>query len=241
MADAPLLEIDGLEKHFEESSNVFDLLMRRDPSKIQAVDGVSFTLERNDSIAVIGESGCGKTTLLLTLIGLHDITGGDVVYKGTPMSSFDSADWKEYRSNVQVIFQDPFNSLDPKMTVEESLKEPLEIHDVGNRDEEDVLRARVVDLGGNDEAAPDAGEGAALEQQHGERANRRPGRCRWLRDEPHLPGGRGRIRPAPVGLAGGLGAGDELAQGSRQRLIRRRLIGHLGLRVGLGGGCLPVF
>jgi peptide/nickel transport system ATP-binding protein len=135
MADAPLLEIDGLEKHFEESSNVFDLLMRRDPSKIQAVDGVSFTLERNDSIAVIGESGCGKTTLLLTLIGLHDITGGDVVYKGTPMSSFDSADWKEYRSNVQVIFQDPFNSLDPKMTVEESLKEPLEIHDVGNRDE----------------------------------------------------------------------------------------------------------
>ena len=134
-ADAPLLEIDGLEKHFEESTNIFDLLMRRDPSKIQAVDGVSFTLEQNDSIAVIGESGCGKTTLLLTLIGLHDITGGDVVYKGTPMSSFDSADWKEYRSNVQVIFQDPFNSLDPKMTVEESLKEPLAIHDVGNRDE----------------------------------------------------------------------------------------------------------
>ncbi|MFC6988571.1 ABC transporter ATP-binding protein [Haloplanus sp. GCM10025708] len=109
--------------------------MRREPSKIQAVDGVSFTLETNDSIAVIGESGCGKTTLLLTLIGLHDITGGDVVYKGTPMSDFDDAGWKEYRSNVQVIFQDPFNSLDPKMTVEESLKEPLKIHDVGNRDE----------------------------------------------------------------------------------------------------------
>jgi peptide/nickel transport system ATP-binding protein len=135
MADEPLLEIRDLEKHFEQNTNVLDILMRREPSKIQAVDGVSFTLDRNDSIAVIGESGCGKTTLLLTLIGLHDITGGDVVYKGTPMSSFDSADWKEYRSNVQVIFQDPFNSLDPKMTVEESLKEPLKIHGVGNRDE----------------------------------------------------------------------------------------------------------
>jgi peptide/nickel transport system ATP-binding protein len=134
-ADAPLLEIRDLEKHFEESTNVLDILMRREPSKIQAVDGVSFTLDRNDSIAVIGESGCGKTTLLLTLIGLHDITGGDVVYKGTPMSDFDDDDWKQYRSNVQVIFQDPFNSLDPKMTVEESLKEPLKIHDVGNRDE----------------------------------------------------------------------------------------------------------
>lgn len=134
-ADTPLLEIRDLEKHFEESANVLDILLRRDPAKIQAVDGVSFTLERNDSIAVIGESGCGKTTLLLTLIGLHDITDGEVMYKGTPMTQFDDDDWKDYRSNVQVIFQDPFNSLDPKMTVEESLKEPLEIHDVGNRDQ----------------------------------------------------------------------------------------------------------
>ncbi|WP_248897798.1 oligopeptide/dipeptide ABC transporter ATP-binding protein [Haloplanus halobius] len=133
--DTPLLEIDNLQKYFEESTNVVDTLLRREPSKIQAVDGVSFTLDANDSVAVIGESGCGKTTLLLTLIGLHDITGGDVVYKGTPMSSFDDADWKDYRSNVQVIFQDPFNSLDPKMTVEESLKEPLKIHGIGNRDE----------------------------------------------------------------------------------------------------------
>jgi peptide/nickel transport system ATP-binding protein len=132
--DPPLLEIRNLEKYFEESSNVLDILMRREPSQVQAVDGVSITLEENDSTAVIGESGCGKTTLLLTLIGLHDATGGDIYYKGRPVSEFDKADWKEYRSNVQVIFQDPFNSLDPKMTVAESLKEPLKIHGVGDRD-----------------------------------------------------------------------------------------------------------
>jgi len=138
----PLLELRNLEKYFEESRNVLDVLRRRDPSPVQAVDDVSLTLRENESTAVIGESGCGKTTLLLTLIGLHDPTGGDVYYRGTPFSEFDKSDWKEYRRNVQVIFQDPFNSLDPKMTVEESMKEPLKIHGIGNRDERvrEVLR-----------------------------------------------------------------------------------------------------
>lgn len=132
--DPPLLEIRNLKKYFQESTNIVDVLLRRDVSEIQAVDDVSFTLRENESIAVIGESGCGKTTLLLTLVGLHDITDGDIYYKGKPLSEFDKSDWKEYRGNAQVIFQDPFNSLDPKMTVEESLKEQLKIHDMGERD-----------------------------------------------------------------------------------------------------------
>ncbi|MGM0604857.1 MAG: oligopeptide/dipeptide ABC transporter ATP-binding protein [Halobacteriota archaeon] len=136
MSDSqPVLEIRNLKKYFEESTNIVDMLLRRDPAQIQAVDDISFTLDRNESIAVIGESGCGKSTLLLTLIGLHEMTDGEIIYNGRPVSEFSKADWKEYRRNVQVIFQDPFNCLDPKMTIEDSLKEPLRIHDIGNRDE----------------------------------------------------------------------------------------------------------
>ncbi len=132
--DAPLLEVRNLKKYFEQSSNIIDVLLRREIPEIQAVDDVTFELRRNQSISVIGESGCGKTTLLLTLVGLHGVTEGDVYYKGTPFSAFTRADWKEYRSNVQVIFQDPFNSLDPKLTVRESLVEPLKIHGMGDHD-----------------------------------------------------------------------------------------------------------
>ena len=137
----PLLEIRNLKKYFEQNSSIVDMLLRREPNRVQAVDNVSLTLEENESIAVIGESGCGKTTLLLTLIGLHDITGGDIVYKGKPVSEFTKPEWKRYRRNVQVVFQDPFNSLDPKMTIEETLQEPLKIHGIGNREQRvrDVL------------------------------------------------------------------------------------------------------
>ena len=131
----PLLELRNLKKYFEESTNILDTIRGKEPSEIQAVDDLSFRLERNESVAVIGESGCGKTTLLLTLIGLHDITDGEIYYKGDPLSEFSKADWKEYRRNVQVIFQDPFNSLDPKMSVRDSLMEPLRIHDIGTREE----------------------------------------------------------------------------------------------------------
>jgi peptide/nickel transport system ATP-binding protein len=84
--------------------------------------------------AVIGESGCGKTTLVKALMGLQDPTGGEILYQGRALSSFDRSDWKDFRSNVQIIFQDPFNSLDPKMTVEETLREPLYIHGFEDRD-----------------------------------------------------------------------------------------------------------
>lgn len=140
--ETPLLEVRNLKKYFKQETSIVDSLLRRDGGQIQAVDGVSLSLETNQSQGLIGESGCGKSTLLMTLMGLHQPTGGEIRYKGRNLSEFGRAEWKDYRSNVQFIFQDPFNSLDPKMTVEESLLEPLKIHDMDDKQQRlhEVLR-----------------------------------------------------------------------------------------------------
>lgn len=141
MTTEPVLEVDNLEKYFKRNSGLKSLLPGRDEEPVKAVDDVSFTLHENESIGVIGESGCGKTTLLRALMGLYDPTGGDIKLNGDPISEFSRKDWKEYRRKVQIIFQDPFNSLDPRMTVRGALLEPLKIHNMDNKEERihDVL------------------------------------------------------------------------------------------------------
>ncbi len=134
MTTVPLLEVKELEKHFDQGNSIFDSVLRRQKDIVHAVDGVSFTVREEDSLAVIGESGCGKTTLLFTLAGLHEPTGGEIYYKGEKTSNFTTDEWKEFRKNIQVIFQDPFNTLNPKMTVRESLQEPLDIHGLDNKE-----------------------------------------------------------------------------------------------------------
>ena len=129
-----VLELQDLSRHFSQSSNIVESVRQRlfgdEASPVRAVDGVDLSLERNQVQGVIGESGCGKSTLLLTLMGEHSPTSGDVVFDGTPMSEFDKSDWKEYRRRVQIIFQDPFNTMNPHFTVRETLMEPLRIHDL---------------------------------------------------------------------------------------------------------------
>lgn len=137
----PVLEARNLKKYFKRRTGLKNLLPGREAEPIKAVDDVSFELFENESIGVIGESGCGKTTLLMTLMGLYDPTGGEIILNGRSTKDFNRKDWKEYRRRVQIIFQDPFNSLDPKMSVRSALKEPLKIHGIGNQDERvhDVL------------------------------------------------------------------------------------------------------
>lgn len=115
---APLLQVTNLEKRF-------DLGRGR---QLRAVDGVSFELERGQALGLVGESGCGKSTTARCVIGLHNATGGSIRYEGTELNGRSRSGWKPYRRKMQMIFQDPYASLDPRQTVGSILTEPLRIH-----------------------------------------------------------------------------------------------------------------
>jgi peptide/nickel transport system ATP-binding protein len=138
----PVLELECIEKHFSTTTGFYEAVKDRltggGPTYVRAVDGVSMALQENEVQGVIGESGCGETTLLRTIIGLYRPTGGEMYFHGRPLSEFNRSDWKDFRRQVQIVFQDPFNSLDPKFSVKRTLAEPLEIHDM-DYDEETIL------------------------------------------------------------------------------------------------------
>ncbi|WP_458208569.1 oligopeptide/dipeptide ABC transporter ATP-binding protein [Haladaptatus sp. NG-SE-30] len=100
-------------------------------------------LRKNQVQGVIGESGCGKTTLLRTIIGIYQPSSGEILFRGEPVSEFTKEEWKDFRRQIQIIFQDPFNSLDPKFSVRRTLAEPLEIHNIEYDEEriEEMLNA----------------------------------------------------------------------------------------------------
>ncbi|WP_336022657.1 ABC transporter ATP-binding protein [Halobellus salinisoli] len=163
----PILEVENLKRYFDQSTSIVDTLLRRDREQIQAVDDVSFTLHENESIGIIGESGCGKSTLLETLIGLQAPTAGRIRYKGKDMAEFDKSELKSYRGDVQIIFQDPFNTLNPKMTIKESLEEQLGIHDMGNKEERIHNTLKEVELNPPDQyldRVPDQLSGGELQR-----------------------------------------------------------------------------
>jgi oligopeptide/dipeptide ABC transporter ATP-binding protein len=115
----PILEIRGLKKHFEIDKGKF----------LHAVDGISLNVHQNEIVGLVGESGCGKSTLGRTLVGLYDKTAGEVIYEGKRLPvSYTSSDYKKYSRQIQMIFQDPYSSLNPRMTVKEIVSEGPMIH-----------------------------------------------------------------------------------------------------------------
>ena len=122
-----ILEVDHLIKHFR--------LGRR--SVLKAVDDVSFNIYKGETLGLVGESGCGKTTCGRTCIGLYPKTGGCVLYKGQDVHNMDSKRQRKFTSEVQTIFQDPYSSLNPRMTVAQLIAEPLRIHKVCTTAEEE--------------------------------------------------------------------------------------------------------
>ena len=123
----PVLQVDGLVKHFPVSRG---LIRRRVIGMVRAVEGVSFEIARGETLALVGESGCGKSTTGRLVLRLMDPTAGSVRFKGEEIATLDKPSLRRLRRHMQIIFQDPYASLNPRMTVGEILAEPMEVHDL---------------------------------------------------------------------------------------------------------------
>jgi peptide/nickel transport system ATP-binding protein len=124
-----ILETHGLEKYYSQSQSLVSKFRGEEPNHVRAVDGVSLSVSRSEVLGVAGESGCGKSTLGETIALLEEPTGGDIVFDGESHDYYQDGNMKELRRKVQIIFQDPFDSLNPRQTVRELVGEPLTIHD----------------------------------------------------------------------------------------------------------------
>ncbi|AGB39240.1 ABC transporter ATP-binding protein [Natronococcus occultus] len=142
-ADEPLVRVEELQKYFWENDSVLDRLLGDDPVPVRAVDGVSFDIQPGETLGLVGESGCGKSTTGETLLRLQEPTDGEVAFDGENVYDFDSESLTEFRRNAQVVFQDPFSSLDPRMTIGGIVTQPLEIHDWPWTDPEVESRAEL--------------------------------------------------------------------------------------------------
>jgi oligopeptide transport system ATP-binding protein len=139
MTHTPLLNVENLAVHFP----IDDGLFRRSNGSVKAVDGVSFSLNEGETLGLVGESGCGKSTLGNAILRLVDATAGQILFKGEDLSKLKSERLRQARFHMQMIFQDPYASLNPRMLVGESIGEPLLVHGLLQGE---ALRARVISL-----------------------------------------------------------------------------------------------
>jgi ABC-type oligopeptide transport system ATPase subunit len=138
----PLLEVRDLRKHFTRGSHT-----------VRAVDGVSFAVEAGETFGLVGESGCGKSTAARCILRLIQPTGGAVSFGGQDLLALRGAALRAARRDLQMVFQDPFSSLDPRMTVRATLLEPLEIHRLGTPPEREARVRELLELVGLPESA----------------------------------------------------------------------------------------
>lgn len=139
MSVNPILKVKNLKTYFDVTKGLF-----AKKQIVKAVDDVSFEVMRNETFGLVGESGCGKTTLGRTIVKLYDPNEGSIEFEGRDIAQIKGKDLKEYHKDVQMIFQDPYASLNPRMTVGEIIKEPMNIH--GIYDSEKEREAKAVEL-----------------------------------------------------------------------------------------------
>lgn len=138
MANEPLVRVQDLKMYFDVDKKMFS----RHKRTLKAVDGVSFGIERGRTFGLVGESGCGKTTVGRTIVRLYTPTDGEIYYDGKDIAKLDNKQIAPYRCKMQMIFQDPYASLDPRMTVGDIIAEPIRAHKLYSNDSECKERVR---------------------------------------------------------------------------------------------------
>ncbi len=138
MKDDVILEVKDLKKYFSTPNGM-----------LHAVDGINFKIKRGQTLGIVGESGCGKSTLGRTILHLLEPTSGDIIYEGENITHIDKEKFRELRKEMQIIFQDPFSSLNPRMSVGEIIKEPLIIQGITkNKKEQDEIVLKLMETVG---------------------------------------------------------------------------------------------
>ena len=135
----PLLEVIDLEKHYFSKSGWFSK-----PETFKAVDHVSFKLYEGETLGLVGESGCGKSTLANAILQLDKATSGEILYKGTDITKLSKNEFRTLRKDIQIIFQDPYASLNPRIPIGKAIMEPMKVHQIGSSESE--RKEKVIDI-----------------------------------------------------------------------------------------------
>ena len=135
-----LLVVKNLKKYFPIKSSFF----KKTIGHVKAVDGISFKIKRGTTMGLVGESGCGKSTIGKTILRLHDITEGEVFFNGVDIFKLSHEELRKSRPNIQIIFQDPYSSLSPRLPVSEIIGEGVREHNIVPKEEYDEYISRIM-------------------------------------------------------------------------------------------------
>jgi peptide/nickel transport system ATP-binding protein len=140
-----MIEVENLKKYFPVQKSAIEVLLSKRRDFIRAVDNISFKVKKGEVLSLVGESGCGKTTTGRILVGLESPTDGRILFKGKDITKLNKEEYRALRRHIQMVFQDPYASLNPRMKIGEHLEDPLIVHGIANGDEAKEMATQMLD------------------------------------------------------------------------------------------------